>query len=200
MLSDLLAQARLLIAPYLMLIRLVSIVVAAVVVVLGFWRIHVWHEAFQREAVTQKRLDEASRELEGLREASRAAERAHADAIGRAATVAQENQAHAVETQTKLERDLAAADARGRDLARRMRVYEASRAACSGPTAALAGAATVDADASGDTGGSGGVAQATAGFYRACFRDAGRLNAWVAWYEGVRDDWRRAGFPVAESP
>lgn len=97
--------------------------------------------------------------------------------------LARRNQA-AREVEDGLTAKLAAADARGRDLARRLR-----NALSRGPAAGAGGcpAAGPADEPAGEPGGGRAIEDALAGFTSACARDAQRLSE--------LQDWVRGGFP-----
>lgn len=163
-----------------------------VLVAIGFggWRVTAWREGYlQTEAAqnalkrTEKALATRTAELRLCTDREAVAQQAHAQAAAAAESRAAEDRAIARRIEDVLSVRLAAADARGRDLARRLR----DAAACPG-AGAVPGAtdpAGQPASAAGEPGSAHGIAEATAALAAACAHDSERLAGWIAWWLAV---------------
>mgnify|MGYP003423837005 FL=1 len=119
-----------------------------------------------------------------------AAKTARLEAVEKAAAAARDREARdrriAQEEQRALQARLTAADAGARDLAGRLRHYQARPSGC-----AVSGSPDPSAgtdSAGGEQGNRGEVDAATAEHFAACARDAERLDRWNAWWAGVSLD------------
>lgn len=168
---------------------LAAIALVAAVALMG-WRVTAWREGYLQTRAAQDALRRTEKAL-----ATRTAEvvqyqRREAIALETAreaasAAAAREirDRAAAQKVENELTTRLAAADARGRDLARRLR----DAAACPG-AGAVPGAtppAGSAAPAAGEPGSAHGIAEATAALAAACDRDSARLAGWQAWWSAV---------------
>jgi hypothetical protein len=196
--SPYLAVAGAAIAPYTVAIRVGLLVAATLAIVVWGWRITVWHGAYHDLDAAQAAEKQHAADLKDCTAATDAAGKAFDDALVLSQTVAAADRAAAAKTEEDLHARLKTADSAGRDLARRLHDYEVRQGG--GPTAALAGAATVSVGARQDTGGDAGVGQATAQVFVACNSDAERLDGWRSWWAGVVKRWREAGLPIEGQP
>lgn len=168
---------------------LAAIALVAAVALMG-WRVTAWREGYlQTRAAqdalrrTEKALATRTAELRLCTDREAVAQQAHAQAAAAAESRAAEDRAIARRIEDVLSVRLAAADARGRDLARRLR----DAAACPG-AGAVPGAADPagqPASAAGEPGSAHGIAEATAALAAACDRDSARLAGWQAWWSAV---------------
>lgn len=168
---------------------LAAIALVAAVALMG-WRVTAWREGYLQTRAAQDALRRTEKAL-----ATRTAEAEQC--AGREAVAQQALRAAAVATESRAAEDraiaeriehdlqtrLAAADARGRDLARRLRDATACPGAGAVPGATPpAGSA---APAAGEPGSAHGIAEATAALAAACDRDSARLAGWQAWWSAV---------------
>lgn len=168
---------------------LAAIALVAAVALMG-WRVTAWREGYlQTRAAqdalrrTEKALATRTAELRLCTDREAVAQQAHAQAAAAAESRAAEDRAIARRIEDVLSVRLAAADARGRDLARRLR----DATACPG-AGAVPGAtdpAGQPASAAGEPGSAHGIAEATAALAAACDRDSARLAGWQAWWSAV---------------
>lgn len=169
------------------LIGLKAAAIAAAVAGVAFagWRVSVWHGSHGRLQATERALEMATadRDRYAAREAS--AWQALREEAGKAAAKEAADKATAERIEHELSTKLAAADARGRDLARRLSI--AARAACPGGGAVpgATGAAAEPPGAAGEPGDGEAIERATAEHLSACDRDAERLAGWQAWWGEV---------------
>lgn len=168
---------------------LAAIALVAAVALMG-WRVTAWREGYlQTRAAqdalrrTEKALATRTAELRLCTDREAVAQQALRAAAVAAESRAAEDRAIAERIEHDLQTRLAAADARGRDLARRLR----DAAACPG-AGAVPGAtppAGSAAPAAGEPGSAHGIAEATAALAAACDRDSARLAGWQAWWSAV---------------
>jgi len=168
---------------------LAAIALVAAVALMG-WRVTAWREGYlQTRAAqdalrrTEKALATRTAELRLCTDREAVAQQALRAAAVAAESRAAEDRAIAERIEHDLQTRLAAADARGRDLARRLR----DAAACPG-AGAVPGAtdpAGQPASAAGEPGSAHGIAEATAALAAACDRDSARLAGWQAWWSAV---------------
>lgn len=165
--------------------RLIGYAVAAALVVWAVPTVNGWRLDSRALEATQKALEAvtAERDRYAAREAS--AWQALREAAGKAAAKEAADKATAERIEHELQTKLAAADDRGRDLARRLSI--AARAACPGaqPVPGAAGAAAEPAGAAGEPGDGEAIERATAEHLAACERDAERLGGWQQWWAMV---------------
>lgn len=152
-----------------------GVAVAALIGAVG-WFSHARYTAGESagRAQVQKQWDEARTAQERAYSAQKAATEAQIAADKKAAE----------ELQRELETRLAAADASGRDLARRLQDYRvrASRCAVSTPT----GTAPGPDDPAGESPGDEAIGRATEEVFSACKRDAERLAGFQEWVRATR--------------
>ena len=165
--------------------RLIGIVTVAIFVLALGWRASVWREGWQALEATEKALATVTAERDRYAARESSAWQALREAEGKAAAKEAEDRATAERIENELQTQLAAADARGRDLARRL--LDATRKTCPGAITVSqpAGAAGQPAQAGGEPGDPGGVGEAIAAHLAACESDATRLAGWQAWWAGV---------------
>lgn len=152
--------------------RLIGAGAAVVAVLGGAW--HYGHTRYEAgEAAVQARWD-AERLI--------AAEAFAKQSAAVAATV-EADKAISAKVQHELETRLGDSDARARDLAGRLRGYQASARGCavSGAADRAAGPPT----APGEPGGDEAIERATAAVLTACGHDASRLQGFQDWWRGV---------------
>ena len=166
--------------------RLVGAVALVVAVAVMGWRVSVWHDSHRKLKATEKALETRTAEAQQCAARELVAAQAYREAAGKAKAREAEDRATAERIEHDLQTKLADADARGRDLARRLR--HASRAACAGSGAVpgAAAAAGQPAQPAGEPGDGDAVEIATAEHLSACERDATRLAGWQEWWAGVR--------------
>jgi hypothetical protein len=152
----------------------ISLVVA--VAVMG-WRVTVWRDGYQRLQATEKALARSKQELRLCTDFKAAAAQVARAAEERAAAQAARDKATAERIQRELKTTLAAADARGRDLARRLQDARAGASSVPAATDPARGAAGPAGDAGRD--------EALGGVFAACLRDAERLRLAGEWWAGV---------------
>lgn len=170
--------------------RLIGAAGLVAVVALMGWRVTRWHDAYEalpglQDALEreEKALTTRTAELRLCTDREAVAQQALRDAAAAAESRAAEDRAIARRIEDVLSVRLAAADARGRDLARRLR----DATACPG-AGAVPGAtdpAGQPASAAGEPGSAHGIAEATAALAAACDRDSARLAGWQAWWSAV---------------
>lgn len=165
--------------------RLIGYAVAAALVVWAALTVNGWRLDSRALEATQKALETATadRDRYAAREAS--ARQALREAAGKAAEKEAADKATAERIEHELQTKLAAADTRGRDLARRLSI--AARAACPGGGAVPGAAdpAGQPGQAAGEPGDGEAIERATAEHLAACGRDAERLAGWQAWWGEV---------------
>lgn len=170
--------------------RLVGAVAVVICISLMGWRVSAWHDAYRtleavqdRARATQEALATRTAEAEQCAGREAVAQQALRAAAVATESRAAEDRAIAERIEHDLQTRLAAADARGRDLARRLR----DAAACPG-AGAVPGAtdpAGQPASAAGEPGSAHGIAEATAALAAACAHDSERLAGWIAWWLAV---------------
>ncbi len=168
---------------------LAAIALMAAVALMG-WRVTAWREGYLQTRAAQDALRRTERalatrtaELRLCTDREAIAAQALREAASAAAARAEADRATAQRIENELTTRLAAADARGRDLARRLRDAAACPGAGAVPGAAPpAGSA---APAAGEPGSTHGIAEATAALAAACDRDSARLAGWQAWWSAV---------------
>lgn len=168
---------------------LAAIALVAAVALMG-WRVTAWREGYlQTRAAqdalrrTEKALARRTAEVVQYQRREAIALETAREAASAAAAREIRDRAAAQKVENELTTRLAAADARGRDLARRLR----DAAACPG-AGAVPGAtppAGSAAPAAGEPGSAHGIAEATAALAAACDRDSARLAGWQAWWSAV---------------
>lgn len=159
---------------------------ATVVAVVAFagWRVSVWHDAYKRLQATEKALATRTAEAQQCADREAVAALAYADAARQAESVAAADKATAERIQRELQINLAAADRTGRDLARRLRDYQARR--CGSAVPAAAGASVELTGTAGEPSVGSVVERATAEHFAACAKDAERLSGWQQWWTKVK--------------
>ena len=165
--------------------RAIGAVALVVVVALMGWRVSVWREGWQALQATQKALATSKAEVARYAAREASAWQALREAEGKAKAKEAIDRATAERIENELQTKLAAADARGRDLARRL--LDATRKTCPGLGAVPgpAGTAGQSAQAAGEPGDGEAIERATAAHLTACERDAERLAGWQAWWAEV---------------
>lgn len=170
--------------------RMVGAVAVVICISLMGWRVSAWHDAYRtleavqdRARATQEALARRTAEVVQYQRREAIALETAREAASAAAAREIRDRAAAQKVENELTTRLAAADARGRDLARRLR----DAAACPG-AGAVPGAtppAGSAAPAAGEPGSAHGIAEATAVLAAACDRDSARLAGWQAWWSAV---------------
>lgn len=168
---------------------LAAIALVAAVALMG-WRVTAWREGYlQTRAAqdalrrTEKALATRTAELRLCTDREAVAQQALRAAAVAAESRAAEDRAIAERIEHDLQTRLAAADARGRDLARRLR--DATACPGAGAVPGAADPAGQPASAAGEPGSAHGIAEATAALAAACDRDSARLAGWQAWWSAV---------------
>ena len=164
-------------------VKVVALVAAVALVAWAGNRVTVWHDSHVRLEATEKALAKSAAELSQCTASATAAALAYAQAAQLAETTAAADRVTAERIERDTQNRLAAADARGRDLARRLHDDEARR--CSGAVPTAAGPAAEPAATAGEPGNGDTVGDAIAAHLAACARDAERLSNWQWWWEGV---------------
>ena len=147
-------------------------------------RVSAWHEGYLRAEASERSLATRTTELQQCTYSQTAAALAYAGAVRRAETVAADDAATATRIERELQTNLAAADARSRDLSRRLQDYRARR--CRVTLSAAAGAAAEPAPPAAQSGDGDAVDRATADHLAACALDAEELAGWLSWWESVK--------------
>ena len=173
------AKAALAVVPW----RIVGAVALVVVVAIAGQRVSTWRESHHALQATQKALAMRTAELTQCSDSLTVSALAYADAAGKAESIAAADRETRQRVENELQTNLAAADARGRDLARRLRDYQARR--CSSAVPAVAGPAVELAGAAGEPGRDGAVEGAVADVMSACAADSVRLAGWQGWWREV---------------
>jgi hypothetical protein len=170
---------RTLLAPYWVWIRLGAVVVVSLALALAVVRIGQWRAGYERAQAAEDTLERTNEAFDRCSERARVAEYAYTEAALVAESKAAADAVTAERIAHELKTTLAAADARGRDLARRLQDHRVRAGAGGLPAAAepAGGAAHAGRDAGGD--------EALGAVFAACERDASRLIAWQDWYVGV---------------
>ena len=179
-----LGAAKAVLQPYLIWIRLGLALAFVAALAIAAWRVQSWHAGYLRAEAAESKLEDVSSALERCTQASTAAALAYANAIAEAAAVAESDRATTEGVTRDLTNRLQAADAGSRDLARRLRDYEASRRGCTVPLVA-GGAADPDRPA-GEPGRDEAIGGAVTEVFAACRRDSERLAGWIQWWAGVK--------------
>lgn len=168
---------------------LAAIALVAAVALMG-WRVTAWREGYlQTRAAqdalrrTEKALATRTAELRLCTDREAVAQQALRAAAVAAESRAAEDRAIAERIEHDLQTRLAAADARGRDLARRLR--DATACPGAGAVPGAADPAGQPASAAGEPGSAHGIAEATAALAAACAHDSERLAGWQAWWSAV---------------
>ena len=167
-------------------VKVGALVALVAVVALMGWRVTVWREGYHALQATEKALQEVTADRDRYAAAEASAWQALREAEGKAKEREAADRATAERIERDLQTKLAAADARGRDLARRL--LNATRAACPG-AGAMSGPAGAAAGAPGpatEPGDGEAIERATADHLSACEADAERLAGWQEWWAGVR--------------
>ena len=168
---------------------LAAIALMAAVAAMG-WRVTAWREGYLQAEAAQdalRRTEEALTTRTAERDVCTSREAIAAQALREAASAAaaraEADRATAQRIENELSTQLAAANARGRDLARRLR----DATACPG-AGAVPGAtppAGGPAGAGAQSGDGGAVERATEDHFVACALDAAVLTAWQEWWRAV---------------
>ena len=171
--------------------RAIAAIALVAAVAIAGWRVAAWREGYLQAEAAQdalRRTEEALTTRTAERDVCTSREAIAAQALREAASAAaaraEADRATAQRIENELSTQLAAANARGRDLARRLR----DATACPG-AGAVPGAtdpAGQPAGASGESGRAGAVGAAVAGLAAACERDSARLDGWIEWWREVR--------------
>ncbi len=168
---------------------LAAIALVAAVALMG-WRVTAWREGYlQTRAAqdalrrTEKALATRTAELRLCTDREAVAQQALRAAAVAAESRAAEDRAIAERIEHDLQTRLAAADARGRDLARRLR--DATACPGAGAVPGATGAAGGPAGAGAQSGDGGAVERATEDHFVACALDAAVLTAWQEWWRAV---------------
>lgn len=179
---------RTVVAPWLSATWLRILIPVAAVALIGLagWRVHTWHESHKALRATETALAASTADLQQCTDSQTAAALAYAEAAGKAESIAAADRLAAEETQRELEARLAAADTGARDLARRLRDYQARRCRSTVPAAADAGPRPTGATA--EPGDGEAVERAVAEHLSACAADATRLQGWQDWWGRVREN------------
>ena len=167
-------------------VRAIAAAVVVAIIAAAGWRVSAWRSGYLALEATESRLQALTAEAEQCAARERVAAQAWAEAAGKAKAQADQDRATAERVERELETKLAAADARGRDLARRL--LDATRAASAGGVA-LSGAASAagqPAGAAGEPGDEGGLGVALAAHLSACESDSLRLAGWQTWWASVQ--------------
>lgn len=171
--------ARLAIEPYVAVAKAIAGIALLVGTLILVWRVHAWHDAYKRVEATEKALATSTKSLTQCTDAATAAALAYVGAVQHAESTAASDRAISTRVEHELQTNLGTADARARDLARRLHDSEARRCGSAVPTTPDAtGRAAV---AGGEPGDGGAVED----HFAACARDAARLDAWREWWAGV---------------
>jgi hypothetical protein len=163
--------------------RIIGAVALVVAVAIAGQRVSTWRESHHALKATEKALATRTAELAQCSDALAVSALAYAEAAGKAESIAAADRETRQRVENELQTNLAAADARGRDLARRLRDYQARR--CSRPVPAASGPAVELAGAAGEPGDGEAVERAAAEHFAACSRDAERLAGWQGWWREV---------------
>lgn len=176
--------AKAAIAPYLLAIKIGVAVLLLIAAGVTWWRVSVWHDAYRTLEATEKALETRTEKLNQCTARAKAAAQAYLAAAGKAESVAAKDRATAQEIERGLQTKLASADASGRDLARRLRDYQRTRAGC-GTLPATTGPATEPAPASQEPGLDAEIGRASEQVYADCKSDAVELDGWREWWGRV---------------
>lgn len=173
---------------------LIALIVVSFAIAFAWVQVQQWRADSHELATLKPKLTDAQDELEQIKAEREAAATAYAAAAATAHDIAEADRLAAKEVQRDLESKLATADRAGRDLARRLRDFQAR--AGRGALPGLAGAAAGAADAASQPDHGQVVELATAEHFGACAGDAERLAHWGEWYGRVCRNWRDRGLPV----
>lgn len=157
--------------------------IVAVVALMG-WRVQTWHDGYLRAEATEKALATSRKKLRQCTASQTAAALAYEEAVRRAESVAAADRVTTERNERELQTKLAAADAGARDLARRLRDYQAGRCGRAVPLASVA--PTELAGTAGEPGDAEVVERAAAEHFAACGRDSARLAGWITWWGEVK--------------
>jgi hypothetical protein len=160
--------------------RLIGAAALVVAIAAMGWRVSAWREGYLQLQATEKALETSRAEARQCLDREVVAQRAWQDAAAAAESKAAADRATAERVERELEKRLADADLRGRDLARRL--SDAARAGAGRGAVPAAPGAAGPAD---DAGGDAGRDAALAGVFAACERDAERLTGWQQWWAEV---------------
>jgi hypothetical protein len=163
--------------------RLIGAVALVVAVALMGWLVSAWRAAYHSLQATEKLLETTRTEARQCAASEAIARQVYAESQRKAAETAARDKATAERIERELTQTLAAADARGRDLARRLRDYQAR--ACPQPVPAAADPAGGADGPTGEPGDGDAIERATAAHLSACERDSTRLAGWQEWWAGV---------------
>lgn len=163
--------------------RIIGAVALVVAIAIAGQRVSTWRESHHALQATEKALATRTAELTQCSDSLTVSALAYAEAAGKAESIAAADRETRQRVENELQTNLAAAGVRGRDLARRLRDYQARR--CSRPVPAAAGAVAELAGAAGERDDSEAVDRATADHFAACSRDAERLAGWQGWWREV---------------
>lgn len=164
--------------------RLIGYAVAAALTVWGILTVNGWRIDSNTLEATEKALETRTAERDAYAGREASAWQALAEAEGKAKAKEAEDRATAERIERDLQTRLAGADARGRDLARRLQVATRARA-CPGTVPGATDPAGEPDGAAGEPGDGEAIERATADHLSACERDATRLQAWISWWTGV---------------
>lgn len=184
MLLTAVTAARALLEPYLVWIRLGAVIVASLALAFAVVTVRKWHRDSIALKATEKALATSETSLQQCTASQTAAALAYAQAVRRAESVAAADRVTAERVERELQTNLAAADRSARDLAHRLRDYQARR--CSGAVPAVAGTAAEPAARAQEPGDGEAVDAATAAHLAACAADAVDLAGWGDWWAGVQ--------------
>lgn len=175
--------AKLAIAPYLLWVKIGAAVALAGLLWWGWHTVTGWREDSHALEATEKALATRTTELSQCTDSATAAALAYAAAVAKAESEATADRLTAERIEHDLQTRLAAADGTGRDLARRLRDYQARR--CRSAVPAAAGAAGQPAVASPESSLDAEIGRATEQVYADCKSDAVKADGWLEWWREI---------------
>lgn len=167
---------------------LLALIVGGLAVAYGAQQIRVWRASHHALRATETALERSQAELRVCTDSAVVVAQAAREAVLAAAQQAEADRLTAERVSRDLRAQMAAADGRARDLADRLRRYQARR--CPDPVPAAADPAGNAADAAGEPAGdaqagASAVDAAHAALLTACASDATRLASWIDWWREV---------------
>lgn len=162
---------------------LVTLIVGGLVFAVGLHRVQTWRDGYHALRATETALERIRGELRVCTDSAAVVAQAASDAAKMAERQAAEDRLAAERVSNELRVQMAAADGRARDLADRLRRYQAGR--CPDSVPAAAGAPRGAPDAPGEPVDGDRVGAATAAHLAACAADAARLGGWIEWWGEV---------------
>lgn len=167
---------------------LVTLIVGGLVFAVGLHRVQTWRDGYHALRATETALERSQAELRVCTDSAAVVAQAAREAVLAAAQQAEADRLTAERVSRDLRAQMAAADGRARDLADRLRRYQARR--CPDPVPAAADPAGNAADAAGEPAGdaqagASAVDAAHAALLTACASDATRLASWIDWWREV---------------